>query len=160
VAMSGAAYIFARTGGTWAQQAYVKASNTDANDLFGFALALSSDGNTLAVGASAESSSATGINGNQGDNTAMASGAVYVFVRSGGTWAQEAYVKASNTNAHDGFGYYHRIALSADGSTLAVGAAGEASGTTGINGSQADNSSAFSGAVYVYVRSGGIWAQQ
>lgn len=35
---------------TWSQQAYVKASNTEANDLFGMSLSLSADGNTLAVG--------------------------------------------------------------------------------------------------------------
>lgn len=61
------------------QEAYIKASNTDANDRFGVALAIS--GNTLVVGAPWESSSATGVNGVQFDNTASQSGAAYVFVR-------------------------------------------------------------------------------
>src|SRR5689334_4144524 len=66
------------------QQAYVKASNTGAGDRFGTSVALSADGNTLAVGAFDESSNATGINGNQADNSAPGAGAVYVYTRSGG----------------------------------------------------------------------------
>jgi hypothetical protein len=60
----------------WSQRAYVKATNTDAADTFG-AVAIS--GATLAVGAAGESSVATGIDGNQSNNTAPSSGAVYVF---------------------------------------------------------------------------------
>jgi hypothetical protein len=57
---------------------YVKASNTGAHDQFGRSVALSEDGNTLAVGAERESSSATGID--QADNSSNGAGAVYVFV--------------------------------------------------------------------------------
>src|SRR5690554_2916284 len=78
---------------------YIKASNTGAGDYFGFSVAISADGNTLAVGAYWEDSNATGINGDQNDNSAPESGAVYVFVRNETTWAQEAYIKASNTGA-------------------------------------------------------------
>lgn len=128
---------------------YVKASNTEANDQFGFAVALSADGNTLAVGAILEDSNATGIDGgSQGDNSAPESGAIYVFTRSGGTWSQQAYVKASNTGASDFFG--RTLALSADGNTLAVGAILEASNAGGINGNQGDNFAPGSGAVYLY----------
>jgi hypothetical protein len=80
---------------------YFKASNTGAGDFFGSSLALSADGNTLAVGAYLEDSAATGIGGNQADDSATNAGAVYVFVRSGATWSQQAYVKASNTGAGD-----------------------------------------------------------
>src|SRR6266853_4469015 len=111
-------------------QAYVKASNTGAADEFGFAVALSSDGNTLAVGAPAEASVATGIGGNQADNTAPSAGAVYVYTRSGATWTQQAYIKASNAEAGDQFGT--SVALSSDGSTLAVGATGEDGPLTGV----------------------------
>ena len=83
---------------------YIKSSNSEAGDAFGGALALSGDGLTLAVGAAAEDSAATGIDGNQADNSAMSSGAVYVFTRAGTTWTQQAYVKASNTDANDVFG--------------------------------------------------------
>ena len=66
---------------TFAQEAYIKASNTDANDTFGYSVTLSDDGNTLAVGAREESSAATGVNGDQADNSAQSAGAVYVFRR-------------------------------------------------------------------------------
>jgi hypothetical protein len=155
---SGAVYVFTRSGSAWAQQAYLKASNTGAEDRFGESLALSADGHTLAVGAYAEASNATGVDGNQADNSAMRAGAAYVFTRSGNTWAQQAYLKASNTGAEDRFG--ESLALSADGRTLAVGAPYEASSATGVNGNQADNAAAFSGAVYVFARAGSAWAQQ
>ncbi|GFE59572.1 FG-GAP repeat protein [Geobacter sp. AOG2] len=155
---SGAVYVFTRSGLAWSQQAYVKASNTGVSDNFGSSIALSADGGTMAVGAVGESSSATGIDGNQADNSAVGSGAVYVFTRSGAAWSQQAYVKASNTGAGDGFGI--GVALSGDGGTLAVGAAYEGSSATGIDGNQADNSASQSGAVYVFTRSGAAWSQQ
>jgi hypothetical protein len=151
---AGAVYVFVRSGGTWTQQAYLKASNTDAGDLFGCAVSL--DGDTLAVGAYSESSAATGINGNQVDNSAARAGAVYVFVRSGSTWTQQAYLKASNTDAGDLFG--RSVSLSGD--TLAVGAEGERSAATGVNGNQADDTAFEAGAAYVFVRTGTEWRQQ
>jgi hypothetical protein len=158
---SGAVYVFERDGaGAWSQQAYVKASNTDFDHEFGYSVALSGDGNTLAVGARNEGSNATGIGGNQADNSASYSGAVYVFERDGaGAWSQQAYVKASNTGASDLFGL--SVALSGNGNTLAVGAYGEDSNATDIGGNQADNSASASGAVYVFERDGaGAWSQQ
>ena len=155
---SGAVYVFSRSGDAWSQQAYVKASNTGVSDRFGFAVGLSADGNTLAVGAHFEDSNASGIDGNQSDNSAGASGAVYVFSRSGDNWSQQAYVKASNTDASDEFG--SAVSLSADGNTLAVGSQGESSNASGIDGDQSDNSAGNSGAVYVFSRSGDDWLQQ
>lgn len=157
-ASAGAAYVFTRSATVWTQQAYIKASNTDALDRFGHSVALASDGNTLAVGARTEGSNATGIDGNQADNSASASGAVYMFTRAGAVWAQQAYIKASNTDSGDYFGY--AVALSSDGNTLVVSARLEASGATGIGGNQADNSVASAGAVYVFTRSGVTWTQQ
>jgi hypothetical protein len=119
---AGAVYVFVRAGGRWTQQAYVKASNTQTSDRFGSAVALSGDGNTLAVAASLEDSGARGVNGNQADNAAESAGAVYVFRRTGAAWTQQAYVKASNADAGDQFGW--SVALSHDGSTLAVGGPG------------------------------------
>ncbi|TMQ11683.1 MAG: integrin [Deltaproteobacteria bacterium] len=153
VSSSGAVYVFVRSGTTWSQQAYLKASNTGASDAFG---AVSLYGDTLAVSATGEASAATGVNGNQADNSASDSGAVYVFVRSGTTWTQEAYLKASNTGAGDAFGY----GVSLYGDTLAVGAYGESSAATGINGNQADNSASNSGAVYLFTRSATAWTQR
>ncbi len=155
---AGAVYVFTRSGTTWSQQAYIKASNTNAVDEFGVSVALSADGNTLAVGADWEGSNATGVNGEQGNNDEDGAGAVYVFTRSGTTWSQQAYIKASNTDAYDGFGF--SVALSADGNTLAVSALYEASNAIGVNGGQANNSARGAGAVYVFTRSGTTWSQQ
>ena len=145
---AGAVYVFTRTGAQWSQQAYVKASNTEANDFFSDPLALSADGSTLAVGAIGEASNAKGIGGSQDANSAAFAGAVYVFTRIGAQWSQQAYVKASNTDASDLFGF--ALALSADSSTLAVVAKGEASNAKGVSGNQDDNSALNAGAVYVF----------
>jgi hypothetical protein len=145
---SGAVYVFLRSGTTWNQQAYVKASNTQFNDQFGWALALSSDGNTLVVGARYEDSNATGVGGDQTNNTPTNSGAAYAFVRSGGTWAQRSYVKASNTGSGDQFAW--SLALSADGNTLTVGANNEDSNATGVGGDPDNDGTLNSGAAYLY----------
>ena len=137
-----------------AQQAYLKASNTDANDRFGQSVAISGD--TVVVGALRESSAAVGVDGDQSDNSAPLSGAVYVFVRTGSTWTQQAYLKASNTDTFDQFGY----AVAISGDTIAVGAAGEESAATGVNGDQSDNSASFAGAAYIFLRTGNNWEQQ
>ena len=151
---SGAAYVFVRNGATWSQQAYLKASNTGAGDYFGRSVSVSGD--TVVVGAYGEDSSATGVNGNQADNSSGGSGAAYVFVRNGATWSQQAYLKASYTGAGDGFG----LSVSVSGDTVVVGANREDSSATGVNGNQSDNSAAFSGAAYVFVRNGATWSQQ
>lgn len=154
---SGAAYVYTRQGGTWMQQAYIKASNTGPVDGFGTQVALSADGNTLAVSAYLEDSSATGIGGTQLDNSGTDSGAVYVFTRTGTTWTQEAYVKQSVNGANDHFG--QSVTLSADGNVLAVGANGEGSIATGVGGNQIDDSAPNSGAAYVFTRAGATWSQ-
>ena len=208
---AGAAYVFVRSGTAWTQQAYLKASNTDAFDAFGTSVAISGD--TIVVGAPWEDSNATGVNGNQSDNSLSQAGAAYVFVRSGTTWTQQAYLKApvqflpmdyfgqsvaisgdtvvvgafdkddgltldtgaayvfvrsgstwaqqaallaSNRESSDAFGW--SVAISGD--TAIVGAYGEDSNASGVNGNQADNSMNESGAAYVFVRAGTAWSQQ
>jgi len=153
---SGAVYVYARIAGTWSQQAYVKASNTGGGDNFGNSVALSGDGNTLAVGAPFEDSRSTGIDSTP-DEAATDAGAVYVYSRNAGTWSRQAYVKASNTGAGDNFGT--SVALSGDGNALAVGAPLEDGGGTGI-GSTPDESATDAGAAYFYTRSTGTWSQQ
>jgi len=113
-------------------------------------LALSGDGNTLVVGAQNEDSAARGLDGNQHDESALEAGAVYVFARSGATWAQQAYVKGANTEAYDEFG--GAVAISRNGRLLLAGARGEDSGARGVNGNQNDNSVDEAGAVYVFTR--------
>jgi hypothetical protein len=157
---SGAVYVYSRTGVNWAQEAYIKASNNNTNDNFGYSVSLSGD--TLAVGSLLEDSNQTTItNGtsSSSDNSNSATGAVYVYKRSGVNWAQEAYIKPSNSNASDIFGYV----LSLSGDRLAVGAPGESSNQTTItNGAtaSADNSNFSSGAAYIFKRSGVTWEQE
>ena len=64
------------------------------SDYFGWSVAISGD--AIVVGAWDEASAATGVNGNQSDNSVKGSGAAYVFERSGVTWLWQAYLKASN----------------------------------------------------------------
>jgi len=71
--------VFIRSNALWQQQAYIKASNTGLGDFFGSSVSLSLDGNTLAVGAERESSAATGVNGEQNDDSAPFAGAVYLY---------------------------------------------------------------------------------
>ncbi|MBI5585794.1 MAG: FG-GAP repeat protein [Deltaproteobacteria bacterium] len=151
---AGAAYVLVRTGGVWVQQAYLKASNTDTGD--GFAHSVVLEGDTMVIGAPGEASNATGVNGTQGNNSAPGAGAAYVFIRTGGVWIQQAYLKASNTGAGDQFGWF--VTLSGD--TAVVGAIGEASNTTGINGNQGNNSAPGAGAAYVFIRAVSFWNQQ
>jgi hypothetical protein len=162
----GAAYVFARLGGAWSEQARLQASNADHGDSFG-TVAVSADGGTLAVGAPGEDSDAGGVGGDQADDTAHGSGAVYVFTRSGDVWSQRAYLKASNSDGFFSIALFEQgdefgssLAISSDGTTLAVGARGEDSSAVGIGGDQLDNSAEQSGAVYVFAREGDDWAQQ
>ena len=158
LANAGAAYVFTRTGTIWTQQAYVKASNTEADDYFGVYSAISADGNTLTVSATLEDSNARGIDGNQADNGSSGAGAVYVYTRSGTNWSQQAYVKSSNLDGNDRLGM--ALALSADGNIMAVGTRGESSNASGVNGDQNDNSMAQAGAVYLFIRNGTTWTQK
>ena len=146
----------------WSAQAYVKAANADPMDRFGGAVAI--DGETLVVGASGEDSAQTTVTNGiaaSPDNRATSAGAVYVYVRSGSAWVQQAYLKAPNAQSTDQFG----VSVAVFGDTLVVGATNEDSGQTVItsgNFASADNSASNSGAVYVFVRNtaNGTWAQQ
>jgi hypothetical protein len=156
---SGAVYVFTRTGTTWSQQAYLKASNGEEQDSIGYAVAISADGNTIAAGAADEDCLTGGINPPGCDHdykTDQSTGAVYIFVRSGTTWTEQAFIKASNPGKQDWFG--SRIAISGDGNTLAVGAQLEDGGGTGLSGKQ-DESAEDSGALYLFTRSGTTWEQ-
>ncbi len=150
---AGAAYVFVREElGAWSQQAYLKASNPDAGDRFGQSLALGHDGSVLAVGAHQEASVASGIGGDQSNDAAGTAGAVYVLVRNDSEqWLQQAYVKAPNPSVAplgDRFGW--SLALSGDGSTLAVGAPFEDGDATGLGGDASSDATGSAGAVYLY----------
>jgi hypothetical protein len=149
---SGAAYVFERSGNTWAQTAYLKASNQGAGDNFGASVAV--DGDTIVVGAVGEDSSSRGVN-SVPDNSATGAGAAYVFVRDGASWVQQGYLKNNNTSFDQRMGW--SVAISGD--TIAAGAYAEHSDTAGIN-STPNTRSSETGAVYVFVRNGTAWTQE
>jgi trimeric autotransporter adhesin len=124
------------------QEAYVKASNPDADDNFGYSLAVS--GNTMVVGAPNEDSA---VPGEPTSNAAIDSGAAYVFVRRDGQWMQQDYLKAAQPEDNAFFG----ISVAISGDTIAVGCPrSDLWGTT----------SARTGGVYVFTRQGGRWSEQ
>ena len=102
---TGAAYMFARTGTTWTEQQKLRPPDPAAGDVFGSASALS--GETLVVGAPLDDTLG-----------AVDSGAVYVFVRSGGAWALQQKVRPYEPAPGERFGW--SVAVSGD--TLVVGA--------------------------------------
>ena len=132
----GAAFVFTRSGSVWSQQAQLLASDAATSAYFGWSIALSSDGNTCAVGANGDDPSGLGN-----------AGAAYIFTRSGVNWTQQAKLTASDKAASDEFGY--SIALSGDGNTCAVGAVG--ADPLGLGNA---------GAAYIFTRSGVNWTQQ
>ena len=145
---AGAVYVWVRNGNNWTEQSFIKSSNPDIEDVFGYRLALSSDGSTLLVGAPNEDSNAQGINGNQMDNSALEAGAAYLFTRTGTAWTQRSYIKGTNTRAFDLFA--SSVAISADGKLMVAGAPIESSGAKGVNANQKDTSAQGAGAGYVF----------
>lgn len=151
-------------GQVWRKDGSLKPSNIlsllmfQSSRGFGKSLALSFDGNTLAVGDPEEVSSATGVNGNSEDASYAAAGAVFLFERVDGSWVETAYIKASNTRGGNRFGY--AIDISSDGEVLAVGAPQEDGGSTEIDGSQEQlGESENVGAVYIFSKSEQGWVQ-
>ena len=98
-AASGSAYVFTRTGTSWAFDRQLTASDAAASDEFGGAVSI--DGDRIAIGAR-----------NNGVGT------VYVFVRGAGTWTEEAILTRIATTLTAGFG----ISVSISGSSVLVGA--------------------------------------
>jgi FG-GAP repeat len=127
---SGAAYIFRRSGDTWAQ--HQKLSDPDGGLFDSFGRAVAIDGDTIAVGA------------NKSDGPVANCGAAFVYVRSGDTWMLQQKLTAADAEADDTFGF----CLDLQGDTLAIGAYGE------------DALGASAGAAYVFTRSDGVWSQQ
>jgi hypothetical protein len=134
-AASYAVVIYVRTDVGWVMQRALQPSPVGQFDGFGVNIALSGDGNTLAVGANTVNVSDTFRN----------SGAVFVFTRNAGQWAQQARLTANVPIAKSYFG--HAIGLSKDGHTLAVGAFG------------GELAADHKGSAYIFQRTGSAWAQ-
>lgn len=132
----GSVTVFARSAGKWVQQEVLADVNGAAKDWFGYSLAISTDGNTLAIGAVYADVSGKADQGN-----------VLVFARADGAWKLQKTLVGETGAAGDIFG--GSVALSADGNTVAVGAAGDDVGNIADQGSAT-----------VFVRSGADWALQ
>jgi hypothetical protein len=165
----GAAWVFTRTAGAWSQQGTklvgdctstpctgpngtgeIATGGYSGGGAFGFAVALSGDGNTALIGA---------------DNDDHDKGAAWVFTRTGGVWSQQGAKLVGDctgtpctgpngtgeTNEGSGsdgegsgaFGY--AVALSGDGTTALIGADGDDNGI---------------GAAWVFTLTAGVWSQQ
>jgi hypothetical protein len=154
-AASGAVWLFAPGGSGWIETAYVKASNTDSGDAFGGAVA--ADGPLVVVGAPGEDSGADGVDGDEDSNASSTAGAAYAFERdAAGVWQQTAYLKASNSESGDEFG--SRIGI--DGDHVLVAAPFEDSNSPGVDGDEANNAFGQAGAAYLFGRDDtGDWLQ-
>jgi hypothetical protein len=126
----GAAYVYIRDGVGWTQQARLTPSGGSNGERFGISASLS--GERLAVGA------------NRANGRA---GVVYVFVRNGATWTQEARLTAGDPTPRDALG----SSVSLDADTLLAGAPMKRIGTPGTYAN---------GAAYVFTRDTGGWTQQ
>lgn len=155
----GAVWIYERNESTWSLQRSLAAPNPTHSRWFGRSLALSADGTTLAVGASHDFSSGTGVNAVQTQQTAGIEqvGAVHVYVLQDGDWLAQAYLKPSTAWHYGRFGW--SLAMSANGSVLAVGSPGDANGRTGLYKANDLPTGGNVGAVYVFGRSGSAWGQ-
>eukprot|EP00457_Paulinella_chromatophora_P000634 gb/GEZN01000634.1/.p1 GENE.gb/GEZN01000634.1/~~gb/GEZN01000634.1/.p1 ORF type:complete len:1019 (-),score=139.52 gb/GEZN01000634.1/:908-3928(-) len=147
---SGAAYVYVwdQLSEEWVQEAYLKASNPGINYFFGWNVALWE--NLLAVAAVYEGSCSTGVNSDQTSSSCTNAGAVYIFERDIGTgqWSQQAYLKASNTETNDNFGW----SVGVWGNKVVVGTILEDSSARTINGDQNDNKCEDGGATYIFSR--------
>ena len=116
----GAVQVYARRDDRWERQTILRASNAGHIDGFGSSIALSADGNTLAVGARGEdgSSNSARVEPGKDNDDAYNAGAVYIYTRKGEKWLQHSRVKAREPSAFDFMG--STVTLSADGKTLAA----------------------------------------
>ncbi|MDH5444398.1 MAG: FG-GAP repeat protein, partial [Gammaproteobacteria bacterium] len=153
---AGAVYVFVRNSGVWTQQAYLKAINAEAGDLFGWSVGIAGD--TVMIGAVGESgtkSSDGKLSSDKDDDGATGAGAVYVFSRKGTEWKQIEYLKAENAGELDRFGYDVDI----EANTLVVSAVGEKGDANSKVGAYNDNEGKDTGAVYVFTLAEGVWDQ-
>lgn len=109
----GAVYVFTRTGTAWAQAALLRADMGGTGDRLGASVAISSDGSLIAAAASSDDTDVL--------PSALNVGSVSLFRKAGSAWAPLTKVWAADGEAGDSFGT--DVALSGDGSTLAVGMA-------------------------------------
>ena len=131
----GAAYISTEDGSGWSSQ---KLTGAQANDEFGFAVALDAAGTVLAVSAPGENSD---------------TGAVYVYTSSASGWTLQQRLVGDDSAVSDGLGY--SLAMTADGTTLVATAIDHEHATM----PEECDSGCYGGA-YVFHFNGTTWQQQ
>ena len=117
VSGSGRAQVFRWDGSQWLQLGQDILRLANENHSFGISVAMSADGDRVAIGAE-----------NAGPNEKNQSGSVSVYQWDGSAWTPLGS-EIPGTNAFDKFGF--SVALSADGSRLAVGAPTNSDGGSG-----------------------------
>ena len=125
---AGSAYVYTRTNGKWTEQSKLLASDGSSFDNFGASVSISGDGNTAIVGAFGDSGSR---------------GSAYTYIRTNGTWSEQAKLLASDGSRNDLFGI--SVSISSDGNTVIIGAS---------------NDDRYKGSAYIYTRSNGTWSEQ
>ncbi|MCI5115477.1 MAG: hypothetical protein D3912_11780, partial [Candidatus Electrothrix sp. AX1] len=132
----GSAYIFVRSpDNVWQLQQKIFAGDGATDDWFGRSVSISGD--TVAVSSPFSDFYINGI--------PEVAGAVYIFIRSGSSWSQQAKLQAADRQPYDQFG----SAVSLDGDTVVIG-----------NSTDSENGLQDVGSAYVFVRSGSSWNQQ
>ena len=146
-AVAGAAHVFFKDNGSWSRQAYLKGSTVQAGDQFGSSIAISGDGNTIAIGA------------RESSVTNPESGSVYIFVREAGVWAEQQRIQPTTPDINL-FGF--SVSLNHSGDMLAVGVPTEGSGGSGIGTDPTllPGTKIGSGAAYIFERNGTVWTEQ
>jgi len=128
---SGCAFVYTLVGAVWTEQAKLMASDADADDRFGYNVAINED--TIVIGAFSD------------DDSGIGSGSAYVYIQSGSVWTEQAKLTASDGANSDEFGL--SVAISRD--TIVIGAWYDDT-EFGID----------CGSAYVYTRSGTAWTEQ
>jgi hypothetical protein len=129
---AGAAWVFTRSGATWAQGEKLTGSGETQNGDFGASVALSGDGDTALIGGIRDGSFA---------------GAAWVFTRSASTWTQQGskLTASDESNGKYGGDFAASVALSDDGNTALIGGGNDNEGA---------------GAAWAFTRSSSTWSQQ
>jgi len=134
----GAVYLYDWNGSSWDERSTIlTASDASLGDSFGSGVSLSGDGTTLVIGAALATVDA-----------ASTQGTVYIYNWDGETWTEESTtLTSSDGGTGDNFG--HSVAISGDGTIIAVGAINwDGSGGTD------------QGAMYVFEREGEEWVER
>ncbi|MCP4129974.1 MAG: hypothetical protein GY754_03050 [bacterium] len=130
-AYAGAIYIYQWNGNSWTEKK-ITSSDCGEHNFFGHSVSISSDGNTIAVGAEGD------------DDKGTFSGSLYIYKWNESSWA-ETKLTASDGSKSDYFGT--SVSIASDGNTVVVGAMGD------------DDKGDFSGSVYIYKWNGNSWEE-